>query len=209
MLIQYENKADTLAQLLVLHQRRMKNEPLTTLCVLYCSVRSIERLPSFSCIKTLCSLKMNYCELVNLTGIEQFSNLRELEAKYNNIVSIDPTSKLKQLTELNLIGNPVCEDRHDYFEMVNEMLGLQVQKINGESAQYYVKLSSGHKNGFGLRSSQTAIHQSKSRSLLPLVVLPSVKSTFIKKIPKSSSISVRQKNHSRTTQSTQRAQKCS
>ena len=131
MIIQYENKAEHLGGLLKLHEKRLRNERLTSLSIVYCSIRTIGELPAFSCTSTLQSLKINYCELSSLVGVEQLANLTELEVKYNNICSIGPISKLQHLVKLNLIGNPVCEDREDYAHLLQET-APHLRSIKGE-----------------------------------------------------------------------------
>ena len=94
------------------------------------------------------SLDIDNDEITDITGIEKFKNLRDLELRCN-ISNVEPIKELSNLEDLNLIGNSelknieqlqglkklkelyICGTKVDDFEQIKELTNLERLSIGG------------------------------------------------------------------------------
>lgn len=91
-------------------------------------------------IESLETLNINFKQITDLTGIEDFTNLKELKAKYNKLVSPD-LSQLTQLTYLDLSVNKLTSiDLHTNTQL--QYLYLSSNKLPSIDLSDLLELSS-------------------------------------------------------------------
>lgn len=102
------------------------------------SIDSIDNLEVFSEIE---DLRLGYNNISTIENLEFLSNLRRLDISFNKITASSLRSALTnippQLTEINLSGNPCCDDEdalgdfQDHFPAMAIIIGSEIVEVEG------------------------------------------------------------------------------
>lgn len=84
----------------------------------------------------------NDTQIINLRGIESFTNLAELNLSGNAITNMSQVSTLSNLKKLNMTGNPVNENILETISLLTGLTELDMTstKMNGDQLEYFKTL---------------------------------------------------------------------